>query len=670
MLNSSTRLTNAQLLEILSFSDDAAAIYVSEDLEIQYANNAMLRIWGRDKSIIGKTFEQAIPEIKDHAFTGLLKQAWKTGNVYEAKNSTVSVQVEGGLRTSYFDFKYQPIVNEKGQTYCILHTARDVTEQHFQRNAIVEAEQREDMLNEELATINEELGAANEDLEATNEELTVSNEELNNLINLLAESQAQLKEIIEQAPVGICVLRGKDMIIDVANDVILKIWGRSRQEVEGRPHFAARPELKDQIVLKWLEQVYETGIGRNNDELRILLHSPDEGLREAYVNSIYQPIKNAIGETTGIIIILQEITEQVKTKREHDLIQDMLNRAVEAAELGTFDFNPSTGKFTANDQLKSWFGLSPHDEIDLSVATAIIDKQDRPRVEKAISRALNYEAGGNYEIDYAIIHPESRAIRTVRAKGKASFDESRQAVRLNGTLQDITERKRDEQRKNDFIGIVSHELKTPLTSLKGFLQLIHQKAEKQGDQFYHQISEKALVQTGKMHSLINGFLNVTRFDSGKIHLHKEWFDLTELISEEVEIHKMHSPHHHIIFQNTGVVPLYADREKISQVISNLIGNAVKYSPNGDKVEIFCHHTADEIITSVKDDGIGVSSTDLDKLFDRFYRVEASDTKFISGFGIGLYLCSELVRSHNGKIWVESEPGKGSTFYFSLPFGSR
>ncbi|WP_256010131.1 PAS domain-containing sensor histidine kinase [Desertivirga xinjiangensis] len=666
MLNSFSRLTNEQLLEILSFSAEAAAIYISEDLEIQYANDAMLRIWGREKTVIGKALEHAVSEIKHQRFAALLQHVWRTGKIYEAKEAPVSIQVDGEVRTSYFDFRYLPILDENGQTYCILHTAREVTELHFQQKTIEEGEQREFILIKQLAAINEELGAANEDLETINEELSASNEELNNLNNLLSESQAQLKEIIEQAPIGICVFRGKEMLIEVVNDVILKIWGRTREEVEGKPHFIARPELKDQIVLKWLDQVYETGVGRNNEELRILLHSPEEGLREAYVNSIYQPIKNTKGETTGIIVILQEITEQVKTKREHHLIQDMLNRAIEAAELGTFDFNPATGKFTGNDQLKSWFGLNPDDQVDLSLATATIDKQDRPRVEKAIRQALDYESGGNYEIDYTIIHPENGSVRTVRAKGKASFDENRRPIRLNGTVQDITERKRDEQRKNDFIGIVSHELKTPLTSVKAFLQLIHQRAEKEGKQFYHQISEKALVQTGKMHSLINGFLDVTRFDSGKIHLHKEWFNLTELIDEEVEAHKMHSPHHQIIFENTVAIPLYADREKISQVISNLIGNAVKYSPNGNRIEISCHHTDDTITTSVRDNGIGINERDLDKLFERFYRVTGADTKFISGFGIGLYLSSELIKSHHGKIWVESEPGQGSIFYFSLP----
>jgi signal transduction histidine kinase len=114
------------------------------------------------------------------------------------------------------------------------------------------------------------------------------------------------------------------------------------------------------------------------------------------------------------------------------------------------------------------------------------------------------------------------------------------------------------------------------------------------------------------------------------------------------------------------IEVYADRDKIGQVITNLISNAVKYSPRGKLVEIICKRIGDNVQVSVRDEGMGIRTTDKDRLFDRFYRVESTHTQNISGFGIGLYISAEIIRRHRGQIWVDSEKGVGSTFFFNLP----
>jgi two-component system sensor histidine kinase VicK len=124
---------------------------------------------------------------------------------------------------------------------------------------------------------------------------------------------------------------------------------------------------------------------------------------------------------------------------------------------------------------------------------------------------------------------------------------------------------------------------------------------------------------------------------------------------------------HVVHTNTcDSITVYADRDKISSVVSNLLSNAVKYSPKGKNIYVNCELTNNMARVSVRDEGMGIKPEDALKLFERYYRVEASDTQHISGFGIGLYLSAEIIERHDGKIWVESEIGKGSTFYFSLP----
>jgi signal transduction histidine kinase len=231
---------------------------------------------------------------------------------------------------------------------------------------------------------------------------------------------------------------------------------------------------------------------------------------------------------------------------------------------------------------------------------------------------------------------------------------------------DISEQKQDEMRKNDFIGMVSHELKTPLTSLMALIQVANLKLKDNTDSFLAGAMEKASIQARRMSSMINGFLNISRLESGKIAIDKELFDLDLLISEVVEEYELTVSSHIIQINICDHVQVNADREKIGSVISNLLSNAVKYSPKRRDIEVKCALVNGFAQISVKDEGMGVKAQDLPRIFDRYYRVESNHTRHISGFGIGLYLSAEIIRRHEGQIWAESESGTGSVFHFSLP----
>ena len=166
--------------------------------------------------------------------------------------------------------------------------------------------------------------------------------------------------------------------------------------------------------------------------------------------------------------------------------------------------------------------------------------------------------------------------------------------------------------------------------------------------------------------MINGFLNISRLESGKILIEKSHFDIEELVREITEEQELSVTSHYISLVECAPITVYADRDKINSVISNLINNAVKYSPKDTTIQVACTVNKNEITISVKDEGMGIKPSDADKIFDRYYRVESNNTRHISGFGIGLYLSAEIIQRHGGRIWLESEPGKGSTFYFTLP----
>ncbi|KQS90008.1 ATP-binding protein [Chryseobacterium sp. Leaf394] len=644
------------IIQALASSPAPTAIYSGEDIVIRFANAGMLDLWGKDSSVIGKTLMEAIPELEGQPFLKLLQEVWRSGKTYSVYEAPAKLIKNGEEKLDYFDYEYKALTDQDGKTWCILNTALEVTSRREFLQQIKEKEEKEHALNEEMA--------------ATLEELTATNEELSLSLKQLAESKEYIRTIIEQAPVGIAMLKGADHVIEIANPAILQIWGRAESEVIGLPHEEARPELLNQPVNKWLTEVFLTGKPRINAEFTVKLHHED-GLRDAIVNSIYQPIFSDQGEVSGVLVILEEITQQILQRRKNENDQQMLALAIDAGELATFYYQPATNLFSGNNLLKTWFGLSSEENIDLSVALDVIVSEDRDRVIEAISNSLREDSDGHYFIEYRIQNKTDQKVRLLQANGRVFFDKDGSALSLNGTLRDITEQKKEDQRKDDFMGMVSHELKTPLTSLKAYLQMIQRIGANKDSSKQQNMLEKSLKQVDYMNGMINGFLNVSRLDSAQMHIEKTVFDF-ELLFAEIEDEVLSTTQNrNFVFKSSGQKLILADRGKISQVLHNLIGNSVKYSPAGSPIIIEYSDLGDNRLKiTVTDHGIGIPEADQHRIFDRYYRVKDESSRSIAGFGIGLYLCKEIIELHNGQIQVQSFKDYGTTFSVIIPVGDH
>jgi PAS domain S-box-containing protein len=218
-------------------------------------------------------------------------------------------------------------------------------------------------------------------------------------------------------------------------------------------------------------------------------------------------------------------------------------------------------------------------------------------------------------------------------------------------------------KKDEFIGLASHELKTPLASISGYLQILNgMKKDEQSRKFV----ERAFHQVQKLTSLVNDLLDVSKIEAGKLKLTIHEFDLKEIIEDAIELTNYTTDKYKIVFESeVEVCKIKADSQRIEQVVINLLTNAIKYSPGADRVEIALARNEREVTVCVKDFGLGIPADKLTSIFSRFYRIEDA-TPNISGLGIGLYLSNEIISRHNGRLWVESEMGKGSSFWFSLP----
>ena len=237
------------------------------------------------------------------------------------------------------------------------------------------------------------------------------------------------------------------------------------------------------------------------------------------------------------------------------------------------------------------------------------------------------------------------------------------------TFNDITELRNVERMKTEFVASVSHELRTPLTSIKGFIRTLLDDADGYYDrdtqvEFYQIIDQEC----DRLVRLINDLLNVSRIEAGRaLDLNLKPVDLGPLIARVVASQASYTTRHQLDMDVPPDLPtVVADEDKIDQVLTNLINNAIKYSPEGGPVTVSARNARGEVEITVADHGIGIPPEHLDKIFARFHRVEGGDTRRAGGTGIGLYLVKHLVEAHNGRIWVKSEVGKGSAFTFTIP----
>lgn len=250
------------------------------------------------------------------------------------------------------------------------------------------------------------------------------------------------------------------------------------------------------------------------------------------------------------------------------------------------------------------------------------------------------------------------------------YEQNRKLIEIQDALLDEIEfRRKAERKKDEFISIASHELKTPLTSVKGYMQLLERSIDKGDSDTVKKHLGKAQIQLEKLNELIADLLDISKIESGKLKFNKKNFSIDELLDNVVDIIHQSNPEFRII-RNGKISPqIYADEMRIEQVIINFLTNAIKYSPGTTEVHINLAQQGDRIYLGVKDFGIGIDAEQQKSVFDKFYRVEETAIHF-QGLGIGLYISAEIIRRHGGEVGVKSKLNEGSEFYFILPVQSE
>ncbi len=264
------------------------------------------------------------------------------------------------------------------------------------------------------------------------------------------------------------------------------------------------------------------------------------------------------------------------------------------------------------------------------------------------------------ELQGVLLH---RVIRYAIERKKAEHEQEK-------LLSERIASKELEKRRSEFISMVVHELKTPLTSLKGYAQLMHKRFALAGDEQLARLAERMDMQVNKLNELISDFQDMTRIEAGRLQFRESYFSFDELVEEIVEDLQLTSQQQQLVREGKAEKMIWGDRMRLGQVITNLLTNAMKYAPASNRIVVRTRADADTITLHVQDFGPGIPAELRTKIFDPFYRIEGTEMRAVPGLGLGLYIAAEIVKRHQGSIWVESEDGQGATFSFTLPLNRK
>ena len=519
--------------------------------------------------------------------------------------------------------------------------------------------------NEELQSINEELETSKEELQSSNEELTTINEELLHRNNELKDAVDYSDAIIQTMTEPLIVLN-EDMRVRTANKAFYQIFRAHPADMEGNYFYEAAngqwniPELRT-----LLDNILNTDSSLHNFELTHIF--PVIGQKVLSFSAMRIGPGNS--RNRRFLLAIQDITERMSTLRQLNYNKEYFRLLVQNAFDVITIFSPEGDVKYQSESLFRILGYKTEERIGKNVFTdPIVHPDDLQKKKDFFNRC--------------VASPDQLVTEEFRLMHKDGTYKDIDAVCINlldnefikglvANYRDITKQKALERQKEEFIGVASHELKTPVTSIKGYAQIIQNHLEHSSESELTGFIKKLNNQVNRLTTLVSNLLDVTKITGGELQLQLSDFDVNELIRETAdEVGQAAAAKFDMELQPCPQI--LADRERLGQVVTNLLSNAVKYSPRRNKIivrsafELSGSPVRPQITVSVQDFGNGISEKDQAVIFERFFRVRDKNTHMIPGLGLGLYISANIIKRHNGNIWVDSKVGEGSVFGFSLP----
>ncbi|MBW4889815.1 PAS domain S-box protein [Mucilaginibacter sp. HMF5004] len=680
--------------------------------------------------MLGKPVFDVLNHARGIGFEELLDNVRLTGVPFKGQGLAAPLMRNGRLETAYLDFVYEPFREDDGTISGVIAVAIEVTEQINSRKKLEEAEERTrlavdavglgtydlDLITGEMLTSAQfanifgfKAPVKREEYVAVfhTDDLELRTKSHKNAL-ITGHLMYEARVIWPDQSIHWVRIEGK-VFYDALSQPV-RILGTLLDITEQR---SAKEEQRKLITLvdnsvdlmsilnmdgtnsyinqagmnllgfDTLEQVIQTPIAE--------LHTPDDFTQ---VQNEVLPVVMAQGRWSGIMLVrhlksreifpvfnnciriddpvsgkpiavgavMRDMRPEMLAKQALADSEELLRNITSATPTGLWVSNEEGYITYVNQTWINWTGLNYAEQMGKGWLNALIT-EDHDKTVNGFLKALNTRS--HYEAEFRINHTDGTRHWCV-ATGKPQYQEDGTFNGYIGACVDITEQKHLQQQKDDFIGIASHELKTPVTSIKAYTQVLERMLLKKGEIKEANMINRMDGQINRLNSLVGDLLDVTKINSGKLQFNPVDFDFNTHVKDLIEDLQRTTDKHTLVanFDPTGIV--YGDKERIGQVITNLITNAIKYSPNADKIIISSSVNEGNVKLCIQDFGIGIAEKNLDKVFEQFYRVSGDMQHTFPGLGLGLYISSEIIKRENGRIWVSSKEGEGSKFCFSLP----
>jgi len=467
--------------------------------------------------------------------------------------------------------------------------------------------------------------------------------------NKFQECDARFEAIFSLTTAASKIIDSQLTILKV-NKALTELMGYSAEEIVGTQIMdyacaADKPHWHGLQKAMWED-------GKPNFQLDACIVRKDGALAWVHVTTIAYTEN---GERFAYTV-LDDFTDWKKLQES----ENRLSMALQYSKMAVFELNLQDRSMTRSDGLNQLFGLPENaGNWNEERLLAQLLPEDEPKL-RGVLRVIR--PGKSFDFQGRVKTPDG-VIKWLNFQGRAEQTGDAQRARILGTLYDITRDKLIERQKDDFISIASHELKTPITALKGALQILEREKDALGPKLSGFVAQ-AGKSMNKVNQLVDDLLNASRLGQSELQLRKTRFNLSKAI-DDCCVHVTAEGVYNIVAEGVKDVEIEADSERIQRVIVNFVNNAIKYAPKSRDIVIRVEQLPQKVKVLVTDRGPGIDPEKLPLLFDRHYRADNKGSQY-SGLGLGLYISAEIIRRHGGEIGADSTPGKGSTFWFSLP----
>ncbi len=637
-------------------------LLIDRQMVIVGANRAYLQAVSRTDDIIGQHIFAAFPANPDDPdstnvaqLTASIEQVIATGQVHNIPFVRFAVQratSEGPIfEERYWSAVHTPVFDASGEIAFISQNAIDVTE---------------------LYLFNRDAGVAQVDTQG--KPLKVS-ENFNRaqmheaMKRILNDERSHLNRLFNLAPGFIAILSGRQCIFEIVNEAYYQLVGH--RKLLGKPFWEALPEVKGQGFEALMDQVFDTGEAVVARSTKVSLQRAPAGpLIDRYIDLVYQPLYSGDGQVTGIFAQGHDVTDAYVAQQAQRDADERLHEGMVVARMVTWDMDLKTGSMQFSENAMAVLGAA---WTSREAVWQWLHPEDAERLHAARERAIAHCS--NYTECVRFIRPDTGSIMWLQIMAKVRCDAVGVPFAMRGVSLDVTERMRAEEelreadrRKDEFLAMLAHELRNPLAPISAAAQLLKMPALK--PELIRKTSEVIGRQVSHMTSLVDDLLDVSRVTRGLISLDRKLLRISEIVTDAVEqVRPLINARRQELSVSLPMdrIELNGDQKRLVQVLTNLLNNAAKYTPEGGRLELSVTAAGDQVVVSVQDDGIGIAPELLPRIFDLFTQAERTPDRSQGGLGLGLALVRSLVALHGGSVTAASDGRhRGSNFSVKLP----